>query len=115
MDVVYKKARAKLNLTLNVLNKRADGYHNIESVFQKISLYDEIYISKSSEQDGINISSNIDSILGKNNIIFKAYEELKFIFPNISGVDVNLRKNIPMQARAWRGKCRLCKFYFGNE
>ena len=46
MDKIYLKARAKINLTLNVLDKREDNYHNIESVFQKISLYDELYIEK---------------------------------------------------------------------
>ena len=38
MNRIYLKARAKINLTLNVLEKRPDNYHNIESVFQKISL-----------------------------------------------------------------------------
>ena len=37
-------APAKLNLFLKVLNKRSDGYHNLQSVFQLIDLYDEIYI-----------------------------------------------------------------------
>ena len=46
MDKIYLKTRAKINLTLNVLNKRPDNYHNIESVFQKISLYDELFIEK---------------------------------------------------------------------
>ena len=48
MNKIYLKARAKINLTLNVLDKRPDNYHNIESVFQKISLYDELFIEKNS-------------------------------------------------------------------
>ena len=44
MDQIYIKARAKINLTLEILNKREDNYHNLKSVFQKINLYDEIYI-----------------------------------------------------------------------
>ena len=44
MDKIYTKARGKINLSLNVLNKRDDGYHNLELTFQIINLYDEIYI-----------------------------------------------------------------------
>ena len=41
MDKVYIKARAKINLSLEVSDKREDNYHNLQSVFQKINLYDE--------------------------------------------------------------------------
>ena len=46
LDIPFTKflAPAKLNLFLKIINKRADGYHNLQSVFQFISLYDEIYI-----------------------------------------------------------------------
>lgn len=46
MNKIYLKARAKVNLSLEILNKREDNYHNIKSVFQKINLYDELYIEK---------------------------------------------------------------------
>lgn len=111
MELIYKKARAKINLTLNVLNKREDGYHNIESVFQKISLYDEIYMKKGDKKHGITVNCDIGQISGENNIIYKAYQELKARFPDITEVKVVLKKKIPMQARSWRGECRLCKFY----
>ncbi|MCI8519044.1 MAG: hypothetical protein HFJ51_02830 [Clostridia bacterium] len=111
MKLIYKKARAKINLTLNVLNKREDGYHNIESVFQKISLYDELYIKKGNREDGITVHSNVAEISGEYNIIYKAYQELKARFPKITELNVILNKSIPMQARTWRGKCRLRKLY----
>lgn len=98
METVYKKARAKVNLTLNVLAKREDGYHELETIFQKISLYDEIRITKTNEHDNIKIYTNIEMLKGENNIIFKAYEILKTKFDKIGGVEVNLKKNIPMQA-----------------
>ena len=44
MDKIFVKPRAKINLTLSILEKRSDGYHNLESVFQKINLYDEMWI-----------------------------------------------------------------------
>ena len=44
MNEIYVKARAKINLNLEILDKRDDGYHNLKSVFQKVNLYDELYI-----------------------------------------------------------------------
>lgn len=98
MEKIYKKARAKVNLTLNVLEKRKDNYHNIKSVFQKISLYDEMYVSKTEEHDDIKIDINVTDLDGENNIIYKAYQLLKDRFKMIHGVDVILKKNIPVQA-----------------
>ena len=98
MEKIYKKARAKVNLTLNVLEKRKDNYHNIKSVFQKISLYDEMYVSKTEEHDDIKIDINVTDLDGENNIIYKAYQVLKDRFKIIHGVDVVLKKNIPVQA-----------------
>ena len=51
MEEIYTKARAKINLNLLVLKKREDNYHNIKSIFQKINLYDEIYVRKIKEND----------------------------------------------------------------
>lgn len=98
METIYKKARAKINLTLNVLGKREDGYHELETIFQKISLYDELKVTKTDKHDSIRINTNIESLQGEGNIIFKAYQNLKDRFLKIGGVDVDLKKNIPMQA-----------------
>lgn len=98
MNRVYKKARAKVNLTLNVLERRKDNYHNIESVFQKVSLYDEMYVSKTNEHDDIRIETNVANLEGENNIIYKAYQLLKNKYTQINGIDVFLKKNIPVQA-----------------
>ena len=46
MEQFYTKSRAKINLSLEIVGKREDNYHNIKSVFQKINLYDELYIRK---------------------------------------------------------------------
>ena len=97
MDKIYLKTRAKINLTLNVLDKRPDNYHNIESVFQKISLYDELFIEKNNS-NAFELNCNIKELENDSNILFKTYNKLKEIYPAISGVSVNLIKNIPMQA-----------------
>ena len=60
MQEVYLKARAKINLNLCVLNKREDNYHNIESVFQKINFYDEMYIKKNNNE--FKLKTNIQEV-----------------------------------------------------
>ena len=45
IEVIVIKSPAKLNLFLNIINKRNDGYHNIETYFQFVSLYDEISLN----------------------------------------------------------------------
>ena len=97
MEKVYTKARAKVNLSLEVLEKREDGYHNIESVFQKINLYDELWIEKT-KTNKLEIQTNINELNSQENIIYKAYHILKEKYKNITGVHVILNKKIPMQA-----------------
>lgn len=97
MEEGYIKARAKINLNLLVLDKREDNYHNIKSVFQKINLYDEIYIRKTNT-DKFEMITNIEEINNKENIIYKAYMKLKEKYNNVTGIEVKLNKKIPMQA-----------------
>lgn len=97
IGTVFIKARAKINLNLQVLEKREDNYHNLESVFQKINLYDELFLSKY-EQDELIINSNIKELNNKENIIYKTYIKLKETYSCIKGVTVKLNKKIPMQA-----------------
>lgn len=97
MEEIYIKARAKVNLTLNVLEKREDNYHKVESIFQKINLYDELYITKK-EEKLFELSTNIEALNNDENILFKAYMKLKQRYQIIKGVKVILKKNIPMQA-----------------
>ncbi len=113
MDQIYLKARAKINLTLEILNKREDNYHNLKSVFQKINLYDELYISKT-EDDEFILETNITGLDVKDNIIYKAYVKLKEKF-NISGVKVVLNKKIPMQAGLAGGSTDCASFILGMK
>lgn len=112
MDKIFLKTRAKINLTLNVLNKRPDNYHNIESVFQKISLYDELYLEKNNS-DNLKLTCNIKELENESNILFKTYNKLKEFYPNISGVSVKLIKNIPMQAGLGGGSTNCAGFIKG--
>ena len=109
MDDIYAKARAKINLNLEVLNKRQDNYHNIKSVFQKINFYDEIYIRKTDSNE-IELQTNIKSLNDEDNIIYKAYKRLQEKYKNITGIKVILNKNIPMQAGLGGGSTDCASF-----
>jgi 4-diphosphocytidyl-2-C-methyl-D-erythritol kinase len=87
---------AKINLGLDVIEKRNDGYHNISSCFYPIPIKDVLEINQSNifnfSQSGIHIPGDKG-----NNLVVKAYKILKedFDLPNIA---IHLHKNIPMQA-----------------
>ena len=97
MEEIYIKARAKVNLNLEILGKREDNYHNLESVFQKVNLYDEIYIKKI-QTDDFKLNINVKELETKENIIYKAYVKLKEQYKTITGIEVTVNKKIPMQA-----------------
>ena len=112
MKEVYIKARAKINLNLMVLGKREDNYHNIKSIFQKINLYDEIYIRKIEADDFI-LKTNFEEINNKDNIIYKTYLKLKERYKNIKGIEVVLNKRIPIQAGMAGGSTDSACFILG--
>ncbi|MBO5397620.1 MAG: 4-(cytidine 5'-diphospho)-2-C-methyl-D-erythritol kinase [Clostridia bacterium] len=109
MEKIYTKARAKVNLCLSILEKRPDNYHNLESVFQKINLYDEMWLEKTNTSN-IEIESDIKNVNLEDNIIYKAYQKLKEKFANITGVKVTLNKKIPMQAGLAGGSTDCASF-----
>lgn len=87
------KAPAKINLSLDVMKKRSDGYHDLKMIMQTISLYDEIDIEKNNI---ISIESNKKNIpLDNRNLAWKA-AELFFQYTGISGgCKIYITKNIP--------------------
>lgn len=114
MEAIYKKARAKINLSLEVTGKREDNYHTLSSVFQKINFYDELYIRKT-KSDGIVILSNVEALNNQDNIIAKAYDTLKEKYKTITGVEVKLNKRIPMQAGLAGGSTDCASFIVGMD
>ncbi|NQW78029.1 MAG: 4-(cytidine 5'-diphospho)-2-C-methyl-D-erythritol kinase, partial [Chitinophagaceae bacterium] len=87
----------KINLGLSILEKRADGFHALETVFYPLALHDivEVVPEKSFKFSHTGISIPGDT---SNNLCVKAYQLLKANFPQISGVQIHLHKNIPMGA-----------------
>lgn len=112
MESIYLKARAKINLNLLVLNKREDNYHNIKSIFQKVNLYDELYIRKL-KTDKFELKTNVEEINNEENIIYKAYIKLKEKYKDIKGVQIVLNKKIPMQAGMAGGSTDCASFISG--
>jgi len=97
MNSVVVRAPAKVNLFLKVLSKRADGYHNILTLFERISLADTIKISKIPE--GITLKSDI--IITKypeDNLVYKAAKLILKRGKVKSGVKIEIKKRIPIAA-----------------
>ena len=108
------RAYAKINLNLVIFDKREDGKHDLKSVFHKIDLFDNLEIKKN--QINMCLIKCNDKELEKDNIIYKAYELLKEKYPFISGVNVYLEKQIPMQAGLGGGSSDCAAFIIGiNE
>lgn len=94
---------AKLNLGLNIVEKRPDGYHNLETVFVPIPLYDALEINPMDESFpsenacDIKITGNKIDCEDKDNIVVKAYNLIASAY-DIPRVHIHLYKNIPSQA-----------------
>lgn len=92
------KAYAKINLGLDVIRRRADGYHEVKMIMQNVDLYDELIIEKNSSS-GIVISTNKDFLpVNEDNLVYKAVKLLFDEFNITDGIDIKLIKNIPVAA-----------------
>ena len=98
MDKVVTKAYAKINLGLDVLRRRPDGYHDVKMIMQTVDLYDVLSVSKK-EDDAITISTQHDELpVNEDNLIYKAIKLMKDTYGFEGGVHVDLVKNIPIAA-----------------
>ena len=98
MNSITLKSRAKINLSIDVLGKRQDGYHLVEMIMQTIDLYDLIEI-KEKEENQITIKSASEEIpLDCNNLVYKAANLIKKTFNINKGVEIHIKKNIPVAA-----------------
>ena len=91
------RSYAKVNLYLDVLNKRRDGYHNIETVFQSVSLYDELRFLDEPSHISITCSTpQLDT--GEGNLIYRAATLLRERTGCTLGARIHLDKQIPIAA-----------------
>lgn len=90
------KAFAKINLFLDITGKRDNGYHELDSVFQSVSLFDEIVLDL--KEEGIEILCDNEELLGDNNIVYKACELFFKETFHTGGAFIRIKKNIPVAA-----------------
>ncbi len=98
-DFLIAEAHAKINLHLEVLGFRSDGFHELAMVMQSINLSDQLKMIKRADNN-INLKSNNKEISnGEDNLIIKAAKLLRNKVENTElGVDIELEKNIPIGA-----------------
>lgn len=113
MRQIELKALAKINLGLDVLGRRENGYHDVRMVMQSIYLYDDVKIEKR-EQPGIEIVTNLFFLpTGDGNIAYKAADLLIREFDLKEGVRITLKKHIPVAAGMAGGSSNAAAVLFG--
>ena len=97
-ELLRLKSPAKVNLRLEILKKRKDGYHELRTVLQKISLHDTLsfYLKK---EKGISITTGHPNLpVGKNNLVYKAAQSILKASDYQEGVHIEIKKQIPLGA-----------------
>lgn len=98
MEEIKRRAYGKINLGLDVLRKRPDGYHDVKMIMQMVSVYDELTFRKISEQE-IRIVTNKEELpFQEDNLIYKAARLILERLGSSQGILVTLEKNIPIAA-----------------
>lgn len=113
MDKISLKALAKINLGLDVVRRREDGYHEVRMVMQTIHLFDRLNIEKTKDA-GISIKTNLSFLpVNENNLIYKAGKLLMDEFNITEGVSVELDKRIPVAAGMAGGSTDAAAMLYG--
>lgn len=99
MDTMELKARAKVNLGLDVCRRLENGYHEVKMIMQTVDIYDELQFKKRNEPDIILSVDSLDSLGDiSNNLIFRAAKLMFERFSIKQGIEIHLKKNIPVAA-----------------
>ncbi len=100
MEQITKKAYAKINLTLDVRHKREDGYHELRTVMQTVSLYDELTFQKREDQEIVLTirGASPDVPCDRKNLVYRAVSAVMERFETCGGMDILLKKRIPSAA-----------------
>ena len=97
-DRIQLKALAKINLGLDVLRRREDGYHEVKMIMQTISLHDDLEIRRIKTPE-IQVKTNLYYLpTNENNLVYKAAKLLMDEFDIKEGVSIQLKKRIPVAA-----------------
>ena len=93
--MIVERAYAKLNLTLEVIRKREDGYHDLASILQTVDLHDTLEFR---ESDGIDFECSDESLSGGDNLVVRVAEVLRKFAGTERGARISLEKRIPVAA-----------------
>ncbi len=92
------KAYAKVNLGLDVIRRREDGYHDVRMIMQTINLYDMITMRKNTTGD-IRLTTNLPYLpTNENNLVYKAIDRIRTEYNIEEGITVDINKHIPVAA-----------------
>jgi len=95
-DTLHLESPAKINLRLEVLKKREDGYHEIRTIFQKMSLHDTLHFSLK-QRRGIRITADHPGLpTGKRNLVHEAVRSILERSDYEGGIDIKIEKRIPL-------------------
>lgn len=113
MKELNLKALAKINLGLDVLRRREDGYHQVRMVMQTVRLHDRIWMRKLPRQE-IQVQTNLYYLpCNENNLVYKAAKLLMEEFQIPGGVAIELKKHIPVAAGMAGGSSDAAAVLFG--
>lgn len=116
MNYVERKAYAKINLGLDVIRRREDGYHEVKMIMQTVDIWDRLTFTGKSEA-GIELSvGGVDLPVGEDNLIYKAARLVLAQAGIDAGVAISLQKNIPIAAGMAGGSTDAAAVFHGlNE
>ena len=109
---IHLKACAKINLTLDVVGIRPDGYHLLDMIMQSVSLYDEVSV-KLNHTGSINVVSSDKVLGGEEDIAYKAAVAFLTYVNSNSGADITITKNIPTAAGLGGGSADAAAVLYG--
>jgi len=97
MGLLHKKSPGKVNLLLNILGKRPDGFHELETVMQPVNLCDDLIFER--RKNGIQLTCSDKALpTDSRNLVFRAAESFLAAAEISSGVEIELLKKIPLAA-----------------
>lgn len=113
MDKMELKALGKINLGLDVLGRRENGYHDVRMVMQTVYLYDKIFMQKTKEP-GVTLQTNLPYLpVDEKNLAYRAAKILMDEFQIKEGVKIDLEKHIPVAAGMAGGSSNAAAVLFG--
>jgi 4-diphosphocytidyl-2-C-methyl-D-erythritol kinase len=97
-ETLHLESPAKVNLRLEILKRREDGYHELRTLLQKISLHDTLHFSLKKEK-GVSITTDHPKLpVGKDNLVFRAAQSVLKVSGYKGGIHIEIEKRIPLGA-----------------